>query len=60
MNLTEKLISKPIFRVGAAVVLTGLLSLGVYTCTSLASNFEKQAENYIESLYLNNIPYPDK
>ncbi len=57
MRLTEKLMSKPVFRIGAAVILTGVLSFGVYTCTNIASNLEKQAENYLENLYLNNSPY---
>ncbi|VVB82213.1 Uncharacterised protein [uncultured archaeon] len=59
MTLTEKLISKPAFRIGAAVILTGLLSFGISTCVNIVYRLENQAENYIENLYMNNLPYLD-
>ncbi len=55
MTLTEKLISKPAFRIGAALTLAGILSFSIATCINTVYRLENQIDNYLESMYLNNL-----
>ncbi|VVB83084.1 Uncharacterised protein [uncultured archaeon] len=56
MNLIKKLTETDFIKTGAAIILAGILSFGIGTCINEAYNLEKQAENYLENLYLNSPP----
>jgi len=56
MTLIKKLTEKNFIKIGAAIILTGIISFGVNTCINEIDNLEKQAENYLENLYLNSPP----
>ena len=57
MTLTEKLMENSFFRIGAAIIFTGILSFGVATCVNTVYKLENQADAYLENLYMDSIPY---